>query len=315
MTCSRVFHTNHNMCKYIVPILCLLFPVTATAENVAVLPVSYKIYRTAAQSSDRASKVQDAVGKAIEKIGMTATFGAAVQDAAQSVSPNGAFSCTDDECLKSVAEKTGADFGVVVSVVDNDGQFDIKVFVTDAEPAAASPFGTFGAMIKRVSGMVESALKEAKERKEAAAAPPEETIKESETPPSEEITPAVQSETPVPPSSSPDLNTKKKPISKIAFFTTLGVTVGLGAAYGAVEGIGYAKMKNLEEQGTWTADEKKTVENMQLTSRILLGALGVGVITSIILVPFTNFKGTSKKVAVTPSFTTQSGGMLIQGEF
>ncbi len=307
------------MYKFIAIISSLLVPLGAFAQQVAVLPVSYKVYRTAAESTERAAKVRAAAVKSTEKMGMTAVDRNTVEAATNALAPGGSTGCMEDACLAAVAERCGASFSVGVSVVDNDGQFDIKVAVNGVETGTASPFGTFNAMLKRVAGMVESSLKEAKERMETAEpeqaqeevveqeAPPEEPPKEADQQPD-----VVEPDKTVPP---PDGNRHKKPVSKVAFFTTLGVTVGIGAAYGAVTGIGWSKWNKYKESGDYTADDKNWLENMQLSSRVLFGALAAGVITTVILGPLTKFKNAKNKVAVVPSFTEQMGGVLLQGEF
>ena len=141
-------------------IVWLFLPLTAVAESVAVLPVTYKIYRTNEDSEARAAKVKEAVVRGVEKAGLTPMTGDDIDQASHALAPPNETYCMSSECVLQVTKQTGADLGVVVSVSDQDGQFDIQILTTYAEPIAKSPFGMLKSVLNRITALVADSLKE-----------------------------------------------------------------------------------------------------------------------------------------------------------
>ncbi len=291
------------MRRNIPAIFVLLLPAAAVAQTVAVPKVSYKIYRTAAQSPERADKVLEAVHEAVEKVGMTP------------VAADAAGPCSDNECLSEAAKRAGADFYVQVGVVDNDGQFDLSVMVNGAEPATMNPFGTFNSMLKRISAMVEASLNEAKDKKPVEVKAPEpepEPEPEPVTKPDPGPTTPPPTE-PEPPKKEP----RKKPIKKPVFFAMVGVTAGLGGALAAVEGVNYSKWDKAGRPGDLTSQ----MNHLQIASIALIGCTAVAGVATIVLGVLTNFeKDKGDNVSLAPMFSegaqgTKVSGLMIKGEF
>ncbi len=297
--------------------------IASAVEKAAVLPVSYKIYRTASQSDERAAKVFEAVRQSVEKTGLTPVIGESVESALQLSTSSPSEDCTENQCLESVAQKSGADFAIYVSIIDNDGQFFINVHINGVDPSAGNPFCTFNSMVQRVSGFVETSLKEALEKKskeekkeESVAVASIEPIENASNASSAvEEQPVVQEKEYTVNTSNIETDNSNKKISKSVFFTAMGITLALGGAYAIVEGVGYSKWQDRKSALDRTAEEEKSISNMRISSRVLLGCFGAGVITSIILAPFTNFKKNSKSISAMPVFTGQDGGFVIRGEF
>lgn len=280
----------------------LFLPLTAFAESVAVLPVSYKIYRTNKQDEDRAAKVKAAVIGGVEDAGLTPMTGEDIDNESQAFAGEEMF-CVSSECPLKVAERVGADLGVVVAVSDHDGQFDIHIYTTYAEPVSASPFGTLKATLKRIRGMVTDSLKEAVRNAppvETPAAAETETTEEETGPTAEETEETQNEETPAtdaekePP--APEPQKKKKPIPKPAFWSVFGVSLTIGLGYTGLETFGYIywqdKKEGWDDHTTDEAtrkDELNTVKALQLTCRIMMGVTAAAVITTGVLGFFTDF--------------------------
>jgi hypothetical protein len=289
------------MLRNIPVILVLLFPAAAVAEQAAVLPVSYKFYRTANQSQERADKVLETVKTTVEKIGMVPV----------SVDSDGF--CEDEACVQATAEKTGADFCVQVSVVDNDGQFDIKVLVNGAEPAAASPFGTFNSMIQRVAGLVEASLNEAKAKKPVEPAATEQPAEPEPIAATQEPVPTTP-----PPTTPPKADdAKHKPLKPAVFYSLLGVTVGLGGALAAVEAVNYQKWKDAGKPSDLTSQ----MNHLQVASIALIGCTAAAGVATIVIAVLTDFKSKKgDKISLAPMISDRAQGpgaqgLMIQGEF
>jgi hypothetical protein len=295
--------------------VCLVFPLASfAAERVAVLPVSYTMYKTNASSEERALKVADAVAMGVERAGLEPVRGDEVTAASRELAPDGESYCNQPACAREVAAQVGAAFAVFVSVVDKEGQFDIEVLGTDSEPITASPFGTFRSMTRRVSGLVETSIREA--------------VSMRGTPPSapvdDETTSAGPKEEPPPPSPAPDntAETVAPPvededdggISPVPFIVTSVLTGGLIAGYVSVEVIGYKR-----DQDNATEEDTRT---LRITSRALLGCAATGVVASVVLFFLTDFHSgdaeaakTARNWHVLPSLAPSGGGLLLEGRF
>ena len=309
-------------------ILGLTYSISAKGDTVAVLPVLYELYRTQTPVMERAEKVTDAIVRAIEENGMHAITGVGVNNALQAVSSSDPHSCTYEACLSTVAAKIGADYAVAVSLVDKEGQFEISVNINGAAPFASNPYGTFNSMIHRISGVVGSTIRELREKKESEtsvpnqasiveqpveSAPPVVNIDaEAESPPVEEST---MVKAPLQLSNSGNEDSRKRRLPRGVFYSSLGITLAIGAAYASVESIGYVKWRDEKQRSESTPENEEPIENLRLSSRVLAGSLCAGVVATTIFAFFTDFKGGEKGVAVVPAFTNDAGYMLIHGRF
>ena len=274
----------------------LFLPITALAESVAVLPVTYKIYRTNKASQERAVKVKEAVVRGVENAGFTPMTGADIDQESESLaSPNEKY-CLSSECTLKVAEKVGADLGVLVWISDQDGQFDIQIITTHAEPIAKSPFGTLKSITKRIEALVSDSLKEAARNLPKAEANPGQTTQDTSDektdeeaaagvePEDEETEPdTTTDETVMPPA---PVVSKKKPFDPPVFWSLFGVTAAVGVGYGISETIGFVKKKGTDNP---SSSDKKKLESWQLANRITLGITAAGVIATGVIAFFTNF--------------------------
>jgi hypothetical protein len=297
--------------RIIVIILCIMsLPLAVAAQSVAVLPVSYTVYKKNASSPERALKVLDAVVEGIEAAGMTTVTGADVTKASETV--EGGADCADSACAGAVAKAAGTDFAIFVSVVDKDGQFDIAIHISNAEPVTAQPFVIFKALLRRITGLVEAALKE-ESLKRAAAEPsgaePGEAVSDPATEDVEE-TPGAE------PSQKPSKDDKKK-LPPVAFYASMGTTAALAIAYTAMESVGYAKYKDADAEG------RRDLKPLQVANRAVLGCTLVAAVASTVIFFFTDFDSGSggdvaadrKGVSVTPTAASKGGGVVLFGEF
>ena len=274
----------------------LFLPLTAVAQNVAVLPVSYKIYRTNSLDEERAAKVKEAVVQGVMNAGLTPMTGEDIDRESRAYAPLGDTYCITSDCPLKVAERVQADLGVAVSVSDHDGQFDIHIYTTYAEPITASPFGTFNSIRKRITAMVRDALAEALSNQPKAAAPVETEKREDEYVPPPDMSGQMQDDEVVddkgeksPP--GPDLQGRKKPIKRPVFWSVFGVTAAVGLGCAGIEILGYVATKTVDDPPQKTLD---SWDVERLTNKILFGVAATGIVTTTILAFFTDFKGTYK---------------------
>lgn len=276
----------------------LFLPLTALAESVAVLPVTYRVYRTNQMSEERAAKVKEAVVRGVENAGLTPMTGADIdQESSALASPNETY-CKSSECTLEVAHKVGADLGVLVWVSDQDGQFDIQIITTHAEPIAKSPFGTLKSVAKRIEALVEDSLKEGLRNllskagadnstttmngeTDADDAPVDGPIDETESSP-------IADHSKAPPA---PIVSKRKPFSPPVFWSFFGVTAAVGVGYGISETVGFVKKKETDNPSD---SEEKKLEAWQLANRITLGVTAAGVIATGVVAFFTEFKDSSE---------------------
>jgi hypothetical protein len=288
----------------------LFLPLAASAaEKVAVLPVSYTIYKTDSVSEERALKVADAVAAGVERVGLDPARGDDIIAASRDLAPKGASYCDRLACAKQVAERVGAAYAIFVSVVDKDGQFEIEVIGTDAEPITASPFGTFRSMTRRVAGLVETSLREAiNTNPHAGAAAEDEAVEENlgtdESPArpdtaAEPAGEAGQTETPV-----------GKGLSPVPFIAVASVTGALAVGWVAVEVVGYNKKSDTE-------GDLDRYKPLQIGARVLLGCAAAGLVTTVVLFFLTDFKHSEAEASrasarwrLTPA-PLSNGGLLV----
>lgn len=287
------------MCRITILMAWLFLPLTAVAESVAVLPVTYTIYRTNQASEERAAKVMEAVVRGVENAGLTPMTGADInQESSALASPNETY-CKSSECALQVAHKVGADLGVLVWVSDQDGQFDIQIITTHTDPIAKSPFGTLKSVTKRIEALVEDSLKEglrnllSKANVDDSTPAPGTTTTNGETdadsaPMVEPADDLVVDDSKTPPA---PIVSKRKPFDPAHFWSVFGVTAAVGVGYGASETVGFVKKKNTDNPSN---SEKKRLDAWQLANRITLGVTAAGVIATGVMAFFTEFKDSTE---------------------
>ncbi len=267
------------------------------------------MYKTNAPSEERALKVSDAVIVGVERAGLVPVRGNEVTAASRELADEGADYCDQPACARAVAERVGADYAVFVSVLDKDGQFEIEVLGTDSEPITASPFGTFRSMTRRVSGLVETSIREAVNlhggsEEEAVPAPAEG--------PSE---PAATAPPPVAPEeeTSTDPDDSGKGIAPAPFIVSTVLTGALAAAYVPLEVIGYKK----DKEGA----SAESLKPLQTSNRVILGCGAAGLVTSVVLFFLTDFDRDEEEAPksahwiLVPTPATNGGGLVLEGRF
>ncbi len=295
--------------RYLLSIaIVLLLPVSTLAETVAVLSVTYTDYKTASSPKERSDKVKEAVFSAIETVGMTPI------DLEERAGDNGSIAeCANAICAGDAARKADADIGIVVSVIDKDGEFEIVIHLsTHSSPVTATPFCSFNSMLQRVAGFVESALAEKRQQEDDTGA-----LSEEEDKPDTSDASAPTEETPSPPPLKESPKKRLKPLSPIPFYTMLGLTLAFGGSYAAIESIGFTRSK--------TIDDKSDLRPLQITSYALLGCTAASGITTIILVFFTDFKSrkdsrqeqasSSPTLYIAPAASPDGYGLTLSGHF
>lgn len=301
------------MMRYLLPAaIVLLLPVLTRAETVAVLSVTYTEYTSASFPKERTDKLKEAVLDAIENVGMTPL------DLEDGPEGGGAFAgCANATCAGNAARKAGADIGIVVSVVDKEGEFEIVIHLsTHPSPVSATPFCSFNSMLQRVAGFVESALQESRRHShDDEESPPEEEKEQpkrekntAEEPDEDSQTVHLIEETPM---------KRPKPLSPIPFYTMIGATVVFGGSYAAIESYAYSKSKDTED--------KSDLRPFQIANYALLGCTVASGIAAVVLVFFTDFKSrkgskrdpasASLDLFVVPSASPGGLGLSVSGRF
>jgi hypothetical protein len=282
----------------------------SAAEKVAVLPVLYTIYKTDSVSEERALKVADAVAAGVERVGLEPARGDDIIAASRDLAPRGASYCDRLACAKQVAERVGAAYAIFVSVVDKDGQFEIEVIGTDAEPITASPFGTFRSMTRRVAGLVETSLREAISTDPHAGAAAEDEAFEDDLAGTDEA-PAWRdaAEEPVE-EAGPTETPEKTGLSPVPFIAAASVTGALAVGWVSVEVVGYNKKSDAE-------GDLGQLKPLQISARVLLGFAAAGLVTTVVLFFLTDFKHSEAEASrasarwrLTPA-PLSNGGLLV----
>lgn len=289
--------------RCVLSLVSLLLPLQAAAESVAVAPAVYKGDRKPAQMTERGERITEEVVRTIEGLGLSVVTGPDVAQENRAFSPLGDGVCRSTECTEKVAERVEADLAVSVSIVDNGGRVDLEIYTAYADPVVVSTFDMFSSLLRRISENVEASVKQGLKyvRSARESAENAEQVEMQDDGYREPLDLSGQvmdqellggGERSRSRRSKRDDGPRKKPIRKAGFWSAFGVTLALGAGYGAVEGIGYSKWQS---DTAPPEDERSSVETLQLTSRILLGATAAGAITTAVLAVFTDFKGKSKK--------------------
>jgi hypothetical protein len=294
------------MKTWILFLLLMLLPFSAAAQKTVLLPVTYTIYKSNSPSAERASRVADAMRAGVEEAG------------AEIVDLNEDFqACAHVECLRATAKKQGTDNAIFISVVDKDGEFEITVISAVGETAKATPFGTFGSLIARVKGIVRQIMEDT--AKEVAPTPvveePEVELEEPVSKDNEVVEPPEKTpETPQEDTSTPLVQEDDGGLAPVGFFVMAGLTSALAITYGIVDGVGYAKYNDGEDD----------LEGLQTADRVLLGVTLAGAVTTAILFFLTDFDSddTSEKASaklkrptLSPVATENGGMLMVEGRF
>jgi hypothetical protein len=294
--------------RFLLPIaIVCLVPVSTLADTVALLSVTYTDYKTDSSPKERTDKVKETVLEAIERADMVPL---------DRVYNDIYADCADTLCAREGAEQEDADIGIVVSVVDKDGQFDIAIHLsTHPRPVAAKPFCSFNSMLQRVSGFVESALLESRQKDEKEAHPEEEEEAEDES----EVRDTASPEEKVPENPAEDEAPaeRTKPLSPVPFYAMVGATVVFGGSYAAIESYAYTKSKNQEDNSD--------LRPFQIANYALLGCTVASGITAVVLVFFTDFKARKREsrdhafaspdLSITPAASPGGFGLSLSGRF
>jgi hypothetical protein len=151
---------------------------------------------------------------------------------------------------------------------------------------------------------------------------PEEDLFESEPPPAEPEPTFVPEQQPPPPASAgPQDGGQNSGISPALFVVGLSGTVVFGALTGIMAGVAESKWDDASSSpysSDANQDSIDSIRNLQIVGYISLALTGVALVTTIIAIPFTNWKGSGgKDVAVTldPWGTENGGGLSLKGRF
>ncbi|MCP4601449.1 MAG: hypothetical protein GY847_13180 [Proteobacteria bacterium] len=282
------------MRKIIPCIAILLLPVSAMAQKIAVLPVSYTMVWTGAKNDELAEKLQKKIVDEAMKLGYETIDSAAV---AQAVAQTGKEECKEKTCVAQVNDSVSADEAVFVSVRNNDDvEFMIEAVFAKGEGISEVKAGSRTSVMEWIARKVIESLPEV-----------EQPVK-PEQPESDEEPEHLDSE-----------EDSRKPVAPVAFWTSFGVTAGLVVGWAVVEGIAYKKLDDYSDkpQADRTNKERDEIKSWRIASRVLLGTMAAGAITTTVLGFFTDFKKSddSTNVSLAPAWTQYGGALMLQGSF
>ena len=286
----------------IILILIYLVPLSALAQKVAVLPVSYWLVWKNAESVEKAKAIQEEVAEGAFEAGFEVLRGAEVEDAVWSSAGVKASDCRDSECLSSVAEKLGVENALFVSITEEGLLYNVEVILAKGEAESGPLGGNFAKLKKGVRSMVKTVLQSTKKEPEPEATPP----------------PSIETETEPEPEPTTEEQAESKGISPIPFYITAGLTSAIAITYVVTESVGYARYNKLEEgdQDDWE-NKKDALKPLQTTSRVFMGLTVAGAIATTVLFFLTDFdKDESTPTAKLTPVPTDGGGLLmLNGRF
>lgn len=271
----------------------LALPAPAAAQKVAVLRGSYVLVMEEEHSDAKARIVADTVCKTIEDADL-----ACVRVDAE---------CSSTSCAKEYMKAHAVDEAVTVTVEQTGAEYVFQLFpakgLSDMTEKTGAMPDALEALRRLVQKSVITPVKEAAKTKAAAEGPT------AASPASENKDPATD-----PPDAGK--SARRKPIVPAAFWATFGLTVAAVGSAAVIETIGYSKWQNFLEEAPAdrSANEKESLSHLRTANRALWSIAAVGLVTTIILAPFTDFNRKRKvDVALYPMY--EGGALLIGAEF
>jgi hypothetical protein len=220
--------------------------------------------------------------------------------------------CVDESCLKQTAAARNADFGLAAHVKEDFGEFSFTLLGFDT-PIQKEGFVSFSETLNAVTAAVRASL----EKKSASSDEPlleKPFLFESlesrniESPPLE-----------TPPPAPPAPRATSGGVRPAAFWSSLGITLGLVAGSIALESAGYKKLKDARDKPfkDRTEADRDFQTPMRITESALLGgALAGAVVTAVLGVRA--FKKNNEAPAIVhmaPAVEDNGGGLLLKGTF
>jgi len=289
--------------------ICWLMPLSALAQKVVVLPVSYWLVWEDAASVEKAQAVMDEVGLAVSEAGYEVVRGDPVASAAASASGAKAADCRDSVCLSKVAAQFAAENALFISITEEGLMYNVEIILAKGEPEVGPLGGNFAKLLTGVVSMVKTVLL-------PASKSADETVpKEPEPVEYVPVEPKAAQETETATAAEETEDTGEKSLDPIPFYAVAGVTGALVLSWVIVESIGYSKLDKLES-GEWSEDDAK---KLQTADRVLLGLAVAGAIATTVLGVLTDFSGNQEEQAVAklpvPTVIENGGMLVIEGRF
>ncbi|MCP4195620.1 MAG: hypothetical protein GY762_00575 [Proteobacteria bacterium] len=273
----------------------LFLPAVATAQKVAVLPVSYWLVWEDAQSPEKEQAVFQEVVQTIEESGYQVVSGSDVDNAARIASGSKATDCRDKDCLSQVATHLEVDNAIFVSIAEEGLLYNVEINLAKGDQEYGPIGGNFGKLRIGIQSMVKAAL--------GPAATPE----EPEDRPEE-----AQSQTE---SGMREVRDNGKPLGPVPFIVTASVTGALGITWIILESVGYAKLNKHDDDPNYWSEQDAA--RLQTADRVFLGLTLAGVVTTTVLGFLTDFSNkTDGPVEALVPTPVENGGMLVvKGRF
>jgi hypothetical protein len=273
----------------------VFLPALATAQKVAVLPVSYWLVWEDAQSREKEQAIFQEVVRTAEESGYDVVVGTDVNNAARIASGSKAIDCRDRSCLDQVANHLEVDNAIFVSVAEEGLLYNVEINLAKGDQEYGPIGGNFAKLRIGVSSMVKAALGPA-----ATGEKPEDGAEEGQ---------------PEPQDGEPQPTDRKKPLGLVPFIVTASVTGALGITWVVLESVGYSKLKKHENGDEYWNEEDAS--RLQTADRVFLGLALAGVVTTTVLGFLTEFrkKKDGPVEALVPAPVDNGGMLVVRGRF
>jgi len=134
----------------------LLLAGPALAEQVAVLPVEYRLVGEDAPAPEKARMVSEQLSAAIVEAGKEPLGGAPVAAALEQV--EGGAACSERSCLSELGAQLGVAQVIAASVAESGALYELRIAVADREPLTGRITGPFSAALTEVKRLAGEAL-------------------------------------------------------------------------------------------------------------------------------------------------------------
>ena len=271
----------------------LLIPSISSAEKVIVVRGTYTLTFENETSKERATLVADSVFAALKRI-----------DRLQPVALE--LECTDGDCLKKAASDAGADIALMVTVEEGAALYNFKVITPD-NSVEGEASGRFNEAVKKITDSALDVVSDAIAKTSSETSAPK---NEASLPASEEASPS----TAMPP--PPSKNEKSRPSP--AVWTCFSITAASAVTWGILHGIGSAKLNDYEDktQQDRTLSEKNQLENLRISTLVMIGVTSTAFVTTGIVFFVTHHKKkVSGAVSFLPVLAPGAGALMLRGSF
>lgn len=215
--------------------------------------------------------------------------------------------CESEDCLKQVKYDSKTDQAIFVEVEQIGAKHTLTLYSLGFEPKTETVTGPVSKVYKKLDEMTREILKSSIE---AIAAVPPASKKPDPVP---ALLPAAE-DPPPPASQSPPAGPHPR-----AFWASFGLTLGFAVGGLVMEGVGYSKLKDVNEKplDERTEADVRFQQPLRIAEAVMFGAAFASAVVATVvgIRVLKNKKEDAAQIRVAPSVGQEGGALMLKGTF